>query len=80
MPTTAKLDIDDCTATWSARPDGEWRENAIQIRREWMMAMGLSQEEIEIACGPGAEADLDEEIAQRNAMWQIEELHATDGR
>ena len=57
-------------ATQSPDPQeayADWRENALDKRRQWMEIMGCDEAEIEEQCGPGKIADLDEEIANYNA-------------
>lgn len=76
MPTTmTNTGFDQLTTSCTARPVSDWRENALDIRREWMSALGMDDEEIENHCGPTAVADLDEEIAQRSAMERLQELN-----
>lgn len=76
MPTTmTNTDFDQYTTTSSARPNSDWRENALEIRREWMTALGMESYEIESHCCSKAIADLDEEIGQRSAMEQLQQLN-----
>ncbi len=45
------------------------------VREEWMRMMGLSEEEIAEHCVACPPTDLDEEIAQYNAMFDIQEMN-----
>lgn len=56
----------------------EWKVNALEVRRQWMEMMGLSDEEIEEYCAPGQFADLDEELEQYNAMVRIQKFDGVD--
>lgn len=51
---------------------------AINVRRTWMEMMGLDDDEIELECGPGNVADLDEELSQYNAMVEIRAMNAQE--
>ena len=64
-------------ATHSPDPQdvySDWRENALDKRREWMEIMGCDDAEIEEHCAPGQVADLDEEIANCNAAIRLQQL------
>ena len=61
-------------ATQSPDPQdaySDWRENALDKRRQWMEIMGCDEDEVSEQCGPGKIADLDEEIAHYNAAIRL---------
>lgn len=62
--------------TSSVDPRGQfalWTANIEQVRWAWMEMMGMSQEEIKYQLANDPPTDLDEELAQYNAMCRIEE-------
>jgi len=64
-------------ATQSPDPQdvySDWRENALDKRREWMEIMGCDDAEIEEYCAPGQVADLDEEIGNYNAAIRLQQV------
>ena len=75
----------DTTSTKSADPwtdagYSQWLDQALTLRRQWMGMMGLGDEEINLACQPGSHADLEEELAQYNAMLQIQQINQKKSR
>lgn len=60
---------------WTECGFAEWRQNAVSVRRAWMEMMGLSGEEIEEQCVTDPPVDLDEELAQYNAMFAIQNIN-----
>lgn len=48
-------------------------EAALIVRRRWMALMGMDAAEIDKHCVDGEQYDLDEELAQHRAMWDIRE-------
>ncbi|NND99134.1 MAG: hypothetical protein HKN47_17595 [Pirellulaceae bacterium] len=49
---------------------------ASDVRRNWLRMMGLSDEEIEKHCSLVPPTDIDEEVAEYNAMCDIQQLNA----
>ena len=52
----------------------DWTD-AMEIRRTWMRMMGMDDDEIEGHCQECPAVDLDEEIAQYNAMFEVERIN-----
>lgn len=50
-------------------------QTARSVREAWMRMMGLSDEEIAEHCVDCPPLDLDEELAQYNAMFDVQELN-----
>ncbi len=63
-------------STSSVDPLGKsakWINNAEEIRRHWMELMGMSQEDIKYHLINDPPTDPDEELAQYNAMFRIQD-------
>lgn len=56
---------------WTQHGYSKW--NAMDVRREWMRMMGMSEEDIAEVCIVDPPTDFDEELSQYNAMFQIEQ-------
>lgn len=66
----------DVADPWTVYGYSDWRKNALAVRRQWMTMMGLDPEEVEEACKPGTSADLDEELANYQAMRTIKDINS----
>lgn len=68
------------TVSSTSQPD-PWSEysswhNARNVREAWMRMMGMSEEEIARECESDPPLDLDEELENYNAMFEIQRLNA----
>lgn len=55
----------------------EWKaDGAVDVRRNWLRMMGLSDAEIEEDCSQFQPTDIDAEVAEYNAMCDIQQLNA----
>lgn len=60
---------------WTESGYSEWKQYARSVRRAWMEMMGLSDEEIEEQCVIEPPTDLDEELTQYNAMFEVQAIN-----
>ncbi len=60
---------------WTESGYSQWAQNALSIRWEWMKMMGFSRDEIEEHCRHCPPANLDEEMSQYNAMFDIQAMN-----
>lgn len=60
---------------WTECGYSEWKQDVGSVRRAWMEMMGLSDEEIAEQCTIEPPSNLDEELAQYNAMFDIQAIN-----
>ena len=59
---------------WSESGYSNWY-NALEVRKAWMRMMGLDDDEIAEQCEHSPPSDLDEELSDYNAMFDIQEIN-----
>ena len=74
--TTLGNQLTNVADPWTAHGYSQWH-NAENVRREWMRMMGLSEDEITESINDDPPIDLDDEIAEYNAMFRIQRLNET---
>ncbi len=72
---TFKIDCTNSADPWTDHGYAEWRPSAEQVRRQWLAMMGLSQREIDQDCKLDPPVDIDEELEQYNAMFDVNRLN-----
>jgi hypothetical protein len=60
---------------WTECGYADWKDRALEIRREWMRMMGMDDAEIDLHCTQQPPTDLDEELAHYNTMFSINKLN-----
>ena len=59
---------------WSESGYADWY-NALDVRKAWMRMMGLDDDEIAEQCEHSPPTDLDDELSNYNAMFEIQEIN-----
>lgn len=58
---------------WTESGYSDWVRSAYGVRCEWMEMMGFSPSEIDEECAIRPPTDFDEELAEYNAMFAIQQ-------
>ena len=60
---------------WSDSGYAQW-QGAADIRKAWMKMMGMDDQEIDEHCKKSPPTNIDDELAEYNAMFAIQEINS----